>query len=94
MNPILRRVLVPSLALVGSLFALPSVAHADPIEHRHESRERERERERLERERRERAERERLQAERRRVEHERMCVAEHDRGAPPWRLRELGCWVR
>ncbi|HEY8074307.1 MAG TPA: hypothetical protein VIF62_09360 [Labilithrix sp.] len=99
MNSVLRRILVPSLALVGSLVAIPGVAHADTRADTHERREdrdrieRERgERERAERERRARFERERIERERR--EHHVMCERAWETGTPGWRLAQLGCYSR
>ncbi len=106
MNRILRNVVVPAAALLGTLVAMPAVASADVgaradarvSEHRdHDRGERERfERERLERERfeRERIARERFERERLAREHANMCVRAADAGASAWRLRELGCYVR
>lgn len=81
MLSIIRRV-VPVLAVVGGVVAMPGVASAEPNRPNgiHERWERERfERERLERERRERR------------EHEMMCVDAARHGASWWRMRELGC---
>ncbi len=106
MNRILRNVVVPAAALLGTLVAMPAVASADVgsradvrVQERrdHERGERERlERERFERERfaRERFERERIERERLAREHANMCVRAADQGASVWRLRELGCYVR
>jgi hypothetical protein len=108
MNRILRNVLVPAAALLGTLVAMPAVASADVgsradarvsarRDHERERFERERlERERFERERlaRERFERERIERERLAREHAVMCVRAADAGASAWRLRELGCYVR
>jgi hypothetical protein len=95
MFPLLRRIIVPSLAVLGSLVAIPSVAHADVVVHgpvrvsERERIERERARERIERER---IERERV--ERQREEHRLVCARAHASGASWWRLREMNCAVR
>ena len=99
MNRIFRSFIVPALAALGALALMPSIAHADERRPEHASHDRDRlERERIERERieRERRERERLERERREREreHQLVCARAYDSGAPAWRLREMGCWVR
>ncbi len=79
MNRFFRRFLVPSLAVVGALAAMPSVARADDFHERSRF-----EHERFERERRERERR----------EHQWMCERAYEHGASRHRLREMGCYVR
>jgi hypothetical protein len=83
----LRRFIVPSLAVLGALVALPSVARADERGARapvvvHVS---EHDRVRFERER---IERERIERER---HHRVVCERAYESGASWWRLREMGC---
>jgi hypothetical protein len=104
MNRFLRSVVLPSLAVLGALVAVPSIAHADEAFHGRPAnvavdREHARvEHDRIERERAERERVERERVERVRVErehqHDRVCAQASESGASGSRLREMGCWVR
>ena len=93
MNRVIRGIIVSSLAVVGVLAAVPSVAHADergPA--RVEARDHEHGR--IERGERERAERDRrAHAERERQQHS-VCGRAYESGASARRLQEMGCYVR
>jgi hypothetical protein len=82
----LRRFIVPSLAVLGAVVAIPSVAHADehfvraPVVHVSEHDRVRFERERIEREHIEREHHHRL-----------VCERAYESGASWWQLREMGC---